>query len=111
MSCVSALLWWRYANADRRANVTVQMARALRGFRPDVVYVHSIAVGCADATTPYRTVTFRDINPTRFVAHVENAIAPFFLVFSESFDASWKARILNGGVAALARTGTTHRRC
>ncbi len=82
---------------------------------------HSIAIGYADATTPYRvdvvtvapahavlpalpapTVTFREINPTRFVAYVENATAPFFLVFSESFDAGWEARILNGGVAALA---------
>ena len=39
-------------------------------------------------TTP--TVSFRQINPTRFIAHVENAGAPFFLVFSESYHDEWK---------------------
>ncbi len=36
-------------------------------------------------------VTFEKINPTRYVAHIKDAHAPFFLVFSESFHADWRA--------------------
>jgi hypothetical protein len=44
-------------------------------------------------------VTFRQINPTRYVAHIDNATAPFFLVFSESFQKDWKAYIQNASGA------------
>jgi len=77
---------------------------------------HSILAGYDDSTAPYRVglaeivaakalpavasnapaISFRQINPTRYLAHVENATAPFFLVFSESFHAGWQAYVQNG---------------
>ncbi|OQX52630.1 MAG: hypothetical protein B5M53_08085, partial [Candidatus Cloacimonas sp. 4484_209] len=44
------------------------------------------------AQTP-PTITFRKINPTRYEVKIENATAPFFLVFSESYHPKWKAYI------------------
>ncbi len=40
------------------------------------------------------TISFRQINPTRYAAHVENATAPFFLILSDSFHSDWRAYIL-----------------
>jgi hypothetical protein len=37
------------------------------------------------------TVLFEKINPTRYEVHVENASAPFFLVFSSTYDKDWVA--------------------
>ncbi|MCL4486896.1 MAG: hypothetical protein M1570_02040 [Chloroflexi bacterium] len=77
---------------------------------------HAITAGYGDPTTPFRigmlelepvgsthpaaedapaapAVTFRQINPTRYLVHVQNAAGPFFLVFSESFHAGWQASI------------------
>ena len=36
------------------------------------------------------TITFKRVNPTKYIVQVENASAPFFLVFSESYDSQWK---------------------
>jgi hypothetical protein len=72
---------------------------------------HSIFAGYDDPTTPYRVgvveiapssarpaapvnapaIAFRQINPTRYLVHVDNATAPFFLVFSEAYHAGWRA--------------------
>ncbi len=78
---------------------------------------HSILSGYDDSTAPYRvglveiaptqvqqpshaaqppSITFRQINPTRYLVHVDNAVAPFFLVFSESFHAGWQAYVQQG---------------
>ena len=43
------------------------------------------------------TIAFEKINPTRYRVHVENAQAPFFLVFGESFHADWNAYVENRG--------------
>jgi len=40
----------------------------------------------------YPTVRYSEINPTRYVVHV-NTTRPFFLVFSENYDPNWKASI------------------
>ena len=45
------------------------------------------------ASTRVPQVTFRQINPTRYIAHIDNATAPFFLVFSESFQKDWRAYV------------------
>lgn len=39
------------------------------------------------------TITFQKINPTKYIVNVENAVSPYFLVFSESFHHGWKAHI------------------
>ena len=39
------------------------------------------------------TITFKKINPTKYIVSVENATQPFFLVFSESFHPQWKVYI------------------
>ena len=39
------------------------------------------------------TITFQEINPTKYEVEVENATQPFFLVFSESYDKGWVASI------------------
>ncbi len=73
---------------------------------------HSLFVGYDDATTVFRvgtvelaparlkvpthqeptpTTTFRSINPTRYLVHVDSSTAPFFLIFSDSFHDGWKA--------------------
>jgi hypothetical protein len=78
---------------------------------------HSIFAGYDDTIAPYRiglveivpaqalplpaasgapAVSFRQINPTRYLAHVENAVAPFFFVFSESFHVGWQAYVQDG---------------
>jgi hypothetical protein len=80
---------------------------------------HPISAGYGDPTTPLRVgvlelapaadspapaagappaVTFRQVNPTRYVAHVQTASAPFFLVFSESYHAGWEAYTEDGPV-------------
>ena len=82
---------------------------------------HSIRTGYSVPTTPYRVgfvevtpaqlpavvassaspaIIYRQINPTRYMVHVENATAPFFLVFSESFHAGWQAFVQDGSSAA-----------
>jgi len=38
-------------------------------------------------------ITFRKINPTKYIVNVKNAKAPYNLVFSESFSPDWKAYI------------------
>lgn len=38
-------------------------------------------------------ITFRKINPTKYIVDVEDAINPYFLVFNESFHRGWKAYI------------------
>lgn len=42
-------------------------------------------------------ITFQKINPTKYIINVEDAVDPYFLVFSESFHRGWKAYI-NGRV-------------
>jgi hypothetical protein len=82
---------------------------------------HSVSIGYSDSTMPDRVglmelapaqlevpprmssppqITFRQINPTRYEVHVENAIAPFFLVFSDSFHDGWKAFIRSSPLPA-----------
>ncbi len=39
------------------------------------------------------TITYQQINPTKYKVIVSNANVPFFLIFSEKFHASWKAYI------------------
>ena len=61
---------------------------------PDATYlIASIEIAPATNDPPVQppTITIRQIDPTRFVAHVENARAPFFLVFSESYHDEWQA--------------------
>ena len=71
---------------------------------------HSVAAAYSDPASPYSVesieiepadshpaasppnLTFESINPTRFRVHVTNAQAPYFLVFSETFDPGWSAR-------------------
>ncbi|WP_423792388.1 hypothetical protein ACPB8Q_06580 [Methanocaldococcus indicus] len=43
------------------------------------------------SSTP--TITFKKINPTKYIVSVENATQPFFLVFSESYHPQWKIYI------------------
>lgn len=38
-------------------------------------------------------ITFKKINPTKYMVKVEKAAKPFFLIFSESFHSGWKAYI------------------
>lgn len=38
-------------------------------------------------------ITFQEVNPTKYQINVTNATAPFFLVFSESYDPRWKAYV------------------
>jgi arabinofuranan 3-O-arabinosyltransferase len=47
-------------------------------------------------------LTFQGVNPTKYEITVENATAPFFIVFSESYDPQWKAYVSNN-VADLNR--------
>lgn len=35
-------------------------------------------------------IHFKQINPTRYTIHISNATEPFFLIFSETYDPSWK---------------------
>ena len=42
-------------------------------------------------TTP--SITFKRVNPTKYVVRVEDATQPFFLVFSESYHPQWKVYI------------------
>lgn len=35
-------------------------------------------------------ISFTKLNPTKYIVHVENATRPYFLVFSEAFNAHWK---------------------
>jgi len=39
------------------------------------------------------TLTFKKINPTKYIVSVENGTEPFFLVFSESYHPQWKIYI------------------
>jgi len=39
------------------------------------------------------TITFKRVNPTKYVVSVENASTPFLLVFSESYDPQWKVYV------------------
>ena len=57
--------------------------------------LQSVQVGSAKQkpATASPTVSFQQINPTRYRVHVENATSPFFLVFSESFHSDWAAFI------------------
>lgn len=77
---------------------------------------HSIFAGYDDPSTPYRVgvveiapasaqpaapvdapaITFRQVNPTRYLVRVDNATAPFFLVFSEAYHAGWLAYLQDG---------------
>jgi hypothetical protein len=41
------------------------------------------------------TITFQEINPTRYEVKVENATYPFFVVFLDSYNSEWKAYIDN----------------
>ena len=38
-------------------------------------------------------IIFRKVNPTKYIILVKNAIAPFFLIFSENYHPKWKAYI------------------
>jgi len=40
-------------------------------------------------------IIFKRINPTKYIVKVENATAPFFLVFSESFHPQWKVYVVD----------------
>ncbi len=42
---------------------------------------------------PPPTITFKKVNPTKYIVKVENAREPFFLVFSESYHPQWKAYV------------------
>ncbi len=42
------------------------------------------------ATQNIPTISFKKINPTRYIVHVSNATDPYTLVFSESFNNNWK---------------------
>ena len=52
-------------------------------------------------------LTFAEVNPTKYEITVENATAPFFIVFDESFDPQWKAYISNN-VADLNEVVTSY---
>jgi len=41
----------------------------------------------------FPVITFKKINPTKYVVKVENSTEPFFLVFSESYHPQWKVYI------------------
>ena len=40
-------------------------------------------------------LTFKRVNPTKYIVNVENATKPFFLVFSESYNPGWKIYSMN----------------
>ena len=46
-----------------------------------------------DVTSLTSIITFKKINPTKYIVSVENATQPFFLVFSESYHPQWKIYI------------------
>lgn len=53
---------------------------------------------------PLPEIRFRKIDPTRYVALVSGADAPFTLVFSVSYNRNWKAFIREDGVAGEPRS-------
>jgi len=53
--------------------------------------LYSLRDSPLDAGTPAPSVVFKKIDPTRYKVHVENASAPFFLVFSSTYDKDWVA--------------------
>jgi hypothetical protein len=42
---------------------------------------------------PKPLITFKKVNPTKYIVVVKNATQPFFLVFSESYDPQWKVYV------------------
>jgi len=49
-----------------------------------------VAVSQKQETKSEPTITFKKINPTKYLVKVEGAKQPFWLVFSESFHKQWK---------------------
>ncbi len=52
--------------------------------------------GSATRTGAQPTITFENINPTRYRIRVANAAAPYFLVLSDNFNSNWNAYIEPG---------------
>ena len=48
-----------------------------------------------DSNNDIPKITFQKINPTKYLVNIENAVSPYFLIFSESFHRGWKAYINN----------------
>ncbi len=65
------------------------------GYAPIVFITNTLAVSLTK--TPH--VTFREINPTRYVVHIEDATTPFVLAFSQQFSRDWKVYRSSSGVA------------
>lgn len=58
---------------------------------PDIIL--SKTIRREDFTTP--KITFKRKNPTRYLAHIENATDRYTLVFGEAYKKEWKAYIVN----------------
>lgn len=69
-------------NADQKKGryAILPAGQAIHGINADMKY-----------TPP--AVSFKQINPTKYRAKIEQASKPFYLVFSESFDKNWKLYI------------------
>jgi hypothetical protein len=59
-------------------------------YEPDVVLKRDFISGTYTASKP--ELTFKKVNNARYTVHVENTIAPYLLVFSESYHPLWTIR-------------------
>ncbi len=57
---------------------------------------YSVLRKCKPANNVPPKISFRKINPTRYIVKVEKAVKPFFLIFSESYHPQWKAYLESG---------------
>jgi len=48
------------------------------------------------------TITYEQINPCKYIVHVENSNAPFLLIFSEAYDPMWRAYIENSEIPPVS---------
>ncbi len=59
---------------------------------PEVFFLNAKSIQLSEHTPK---ITFKKINPTKYIISVQNAKTPYILVFSEAFNASWKLYLRN----------------
>jgi len=60
---------------------------------PPMVNEAFFSVGQSPSIPSAPSLTFHKVDPTKYVADIENATEPFFLSFLESYDDDWKASV------------------